>query len=77
MICQVKKYLEEYHQSFIELFNDNPPKDLEFSLTIMEILITKGNPTLMPKEATDEHPNDLSRERKEMGATTYTPTRGE
>ena len=40
----------------------------------MEILITKGNVTLMSKEATEEHLDDLSRKRKEMGATTYTPT---
>ena len=57
------------------LFNNNPPRDLEIFLRILEILITKGNLTLMPKEATDEHLNDLSRRRKAMGATTYTPTR--
>ena len=52
------------------LFNDKPPKDLEIFLKIMEVLITKGNLTLMPKEATEEHLNDLSRKRKVMGATT-------
>ena len=56
-----------------KLFEDNHPKDLETLLDkidlpsvyqmIMKILITKGNLTLMPKEATDEHLNDLSRKR--------------
>ena len=44
--------------------------------SVMEILITQGNPALIPKEATEEHLNDLSRKRKALGATTYTPTRG-
>ena len=34
----------------------------------MEILITKGNLTLIPKEAIDEHQNDLSRKRKAVDA---------
>ena len=34
----------------------------------------QGKPNL---DAHDEHLNDLSRKRKEMGATTYTPTRGQ
>ena len=59
MICQLKKYLEELHEDFTKLFNDNPPNDLETYLKIMEILITKGNLPLMHKEAMDEHLNDL------------------
>ena len=57
------------------LFKNNPPKDLETHLDkidlpsvylkIMKILILKGNPTLTPKEATDEHLNDLSRKKVE------------
>ena len=59
MICQLKKYIEELHEKFTIHFIDNPPKDLETLfykidlpsayLSIMKILITKGNPTLMPK----------------------------
>ena len=30
---------------------------------MMKVLITKGNPTLMPKGATDEKLNDLSRKK--------------
>ena len=60
MICHMK-YLEKLHVNITILFNDNPPKDLDIFLKIMEILITKGNLVLMPKEATDEHLNDLSR----------------
>ena len=74
MICQLKKYIEELHENFTKLFKESPPKGLITLLDkidlpsvyhmIMKILITKGNPTLMPKEATDEHLNDLSRKRK-------------
>ena len=39
-------------------------------------MITKGNLTLMPKEATDENLDDQSRKRKAMGATTYTRQEG-
>ena len=39
-------------------------------------MIAKGNLTLMPKEATDENLDDLSRKRKAMGATTYTRQEG-
>ena len=65
LICQLRKYIEELHKKFTKLFKDNPPKDLETLLVkidlpsvylmIMKILITKGNPTLMPKGATDEN----------------------
>ena len=60
------------------IFKHNPPKDLEtlldkidlfsysVSLMIMKILITKGNPTLMPREPTDEHLNDLSRKQVQL-----------
>ena len=65
MICQLKKYLKKLHENSTRLFNDNPPKDLEIILKIMEILITTGNPTLMLKEATDQHLNDLSRKEKQ------------
>ena len=58
------------------IINDNPPKDLNIILKIMEILITKGNLILLPKETTDDHLNDLSRKRKPIGAATCTPTRG-
>ena len=54
MICQLRKYLEKLYVNVTILFNDNPPKHLEFFLKIMEILITKGNLTLMPKVATKE-----------------------
>ena len=64
MICQLSKYLEIFYVNFTILFNDKLPKDLKFSLKIIKTLITKGNLTLMPKEATDEHLNDLSRKRK-------------
>ena len=50
MICQLRKYLEKLYVNVTILFNSNPPKDLKFSLKIMEILITKGNLTLMHKE---------------------------
>ena len=70
MVCQLKKYIEELHENSTELFKDNPPKDLETLMDkigppsicpmIMIVLITKGNPTSMPKGATDEKLNDLS-----------------
>ena len=73
MICQLRKYIEELHEKFTKLFKDNPPKDLEtlldeidlpsVYLMTMKILITYGNPTLRPNEATDEHLNDLSRKK--------------
>ena len=71
MICQLRKYLEKSYVNVTILFNDNPPQYLRFFLKTMEILITKGNLTLIPKEATEEHLNDLSRKRKAMGATAY------
>ena len=77
MICQFIKYLEKFYVDVTILFNDNPLQDPKFSLKIMEILITKGNLTMIPKEATEEHLNDLSRKRKAIGTMTYTPTRGE
>ena len=64
MICQLRKYLEKLYANVAILFNDNPPKDINFPPKIMEILITKGNETLMLKEATEEHLTDLSRKRK-------------
>ena len=42
-------------------------------LMIKKILVTKGNPTLMPKGATDEKLND---QLKKTVQPTYTPTRG-
>ena len=77
MICQLRKYLEKLYVNVAILSNDNPPQDLKCFLKIMEILMTKGNLTLMPKEATKKHLNNLSRKRQAMGTTTYTPTRGE
>ena len=84
MMCQLKKHMEELHEKFTKLLKDNPARDLEtlldnidlpsIYLKIMKILTTKGNPTLMPTEATDEHMNDY--QEKEKSATTYTPTRG-
>ena len=54
-------------------FSREPFKDLETLLDkmvlpsvyqmIMKLLITKGNPTLMPKGDTDEKLNDLSRKK--------------
>ena len=29
MICQLKEYIEELHENFTKLFEDNPLKDLE------------------------------------------------
>ena len=53
MICQLRNYLEKLYENIPILFNDNPPQDLKFSLKIMEILITKGNLNLIPKETTE------------------------
>ena len=64
MICELMKYLEKLYVNVTILINDNPPKHLKFSLKVTEIVITKGNLTLMPKETTDKHLNDLSRKRK-------------
>ena len=64
MICELMKYLEKLYVNVTILINDNPPKHLKFSLKVMEIVITKGNLTFMPKETTDKHLNDLSRKRK-------------
>ena len=84
MVCQLKKYIEELHEKYIRLLKDNPPKKLKtlldkidlpsVYLMNMKILITKGNPTLMPKGAADEKLNYLSRKKVQP---TYTPTRGE
>ena len=65
MICQLRKYIEQIYVNVTILFNENPPKDLKFFLKIMEILITKGNLTLMLKEAMDEHLN-LSRKQRHL-----------
>ena len=61
MICQLRKYLEKLYVNVTILFNNSPPQDPKIFLKIMEILITKGNLTLIPKEATEEHLTDLSR----------------
>ena len=66
MTCQLRKYFENLYENIAILFSDKPPKGLEISLTIMEILITKGN-LLIPKETTDQHLNDLSRKKKSNG----------
>ena len=68
MIGQIRKYLEKLFVNVTILFNNSPPKDLKLSLKIMEILITSGNLTLIPKETTDKHLNDLSRKRKGVDA---------
>ena len=65
MICQLRKYIEQIYVDVTILFNENPRKDLKFFLKIMEILITKGNLTLMLKEAMDEHLN-LSRKQRHL-----------
>ena len=80
MICQLNRYIEELHKKF----KDNLPKYLKtlldkidlpsVYLIIMKILITKGNPTLMPKGATDKQLSNQSRKKVQP---TYTPTRGE
>ena len=67
MTCQLRKYFENLYVNIAILFSDKPPKGLEIFLTIMEILITKGNLTLIPKETTDQHLNDLSRKKKSNG----------
>ena len=75
IVGQLKEYIEELNEKYIRLFKDNPPKDQKTHmdkidlpsvyLMIMKTLITKGNPTLMlmPKGATDEKLNNLSRKR--------------
>ena len=73
MICQLKKYIGELHEKYIRLFEDNPPKDLKTVLDKIDFLsvylmitkkwITKGSLTLLPKGATDEKLNDLSRKK--------------
>ena len=68
MICQLRKYLEKLYVNVTILFKDKIPRDQVFSLKIMKILITKGNLTLIPKETTHEHINDLSRKRKSVDA---------
>ena len=72
MVCQPKNYIEELDQKYIRL-KKNASKDLKplldkidlpsVYLMIMKIVITKGNPTLMPKGATDQQINDLSRKK--------------
>ena len=68
MTCQLRKYLQKLYVNVTILFNNNPPKDQKILLKIMEILITKGNLTLIPKGATDENLNHLKRKRKAVDA---------
>ena len=63
MFCQLRKYLEKLYVNVTMLFNNSPPQNTKIFFKIMEILITKGNLTLMPKEATEEHLTDLSRKK--------------
>ena len=82
MVCQLRKYIEELNEKYKRIFKDSPPKDLKtfldktglhgVYLMIMKILITKSNSTLMPKGATDEKLNDLSRKKVQP---TYTSNR--
>ena len=64
MISQLRKYLEKSYVNVAILFKDKLPKDLKFSLKIMQILSPKGNLTLIDSQTTDEHVNGLSRKRK-------------
>ena len=61
MICQLSKYLEKYYVNVTILFNGKVPTDLQISLKIMKLLITKGNLNLIHNKTTYEHLHHLSR----------------
>ena len=64
MICQLRKYVEKFHVNVTILFQDKLPTDLQISLKIIKLLITKGTLNLIHNETTYEHLNHLSRKRK-------------
>ena len=64
MICQLRKYLEKLYVNKAMLFNDKLPTDVQISLKIMKLLITKGNVNLIHNETTYENLNHLSRKNK-------------
>ena len=64
MICQLSKYLEKLYVNITILIKDKIPTDLQISIKIMKLLITKGNLNLIHIETTYEHLNHLSRKCK-------------
>ena len=64
MICQLRKYLEKLYVNVTILFNDKLPTDLQFSLKIMKLFITKNNLNLILNETTYEHLHHLPRKKK-------------
>ena len=64
MIHQLRKYIEKLYVNITILFNDKLPTDLQISVKIMKLLITKGNLKLIHNVITYEHLNHLSRKRK-------------
>ena len=63
MICQFRKYLEKLYINITVLFNDKLPTDLQISLKIIKLLITKGNLNLIHNETTYEYLHHLSRKK--------------
>ena len=64
MICQLRKYLEKFLVNITILFQDKLLTDLQISLNIMNLLITKQNLNLIHNETTYEHLHHLSGRRK-------------
>ena len=52
MISQLRKYLEKLYVNVTLLFKDELPTDLQVSLKIIKLLITKGNLNLIHNEPT-------------------------
>ena len=52
MIFQLRKYLEQLYVNVTIIFNDELPTDLQISLKIIKLLITKGNLNLIHNETT-------------------------
>ena len=52
MICQLRKYLEKLYVNVTILFSHKLPTDLQISLKIIKLLITKGNLNLIHNKTT-------------------------
>ena len=63
MICQLRKYLEKLYVNATIIFNDQLLTDLQISLKIIKLLITKGNPNLIHNE-TRYAPKSLIKKKK-------------
>ena len=50
MICQLRKYLERLYINITILFKDKLPTNLQISLKIIKLVITKGNLNLIQNE---------------------------